>query len=164
MYRLDATTNATAAPLRLVLEGLAMPNGIGFSPAGDVLYVSDTGRPVGRDLLRSRPPVVAAFDVARLLAGGPGAAEPLWQTTQNSDGLCVTHEGVVVLTSRLLFFQGLVLLDPLDGAILGTLPLPEAPTNVACRTPDPWTFFVTAETTVFRVTLEKVAREPRVDR
>lgn len=56
-----------------------------------------------------------------------------------------------------------MLLDPLDGAILGTLPLPEAPTNVACRTPDPWTF-VTAETTVFRVTLEKVAREPRVDR
>ena len=57
-----------------------------------------------------------------------------------------------------------MLLDPLDGAILGTLPLPEAPTNVACRTPDPCTFFVTAETTVFRVTLEKVAREPRVDR
>ena len=77
-----------------------------FSPAGDVLYVSDTGRPVGRDLLRSRPPVVAAFDVARMLAGGPGAAEPLWQTTQSSDGLCVTEEGVVILTSRLLFFQG----------------------------------------------------------
>ena len=150
VYRLDTTTNATAAPLRLVLEGLAMPNGIGesnpsvksttataerpcgarahrvrtrrltlspppphrasraadFSPAGDVLYVSDTGRPVGRDLLRSRPPVVAAFDVARMLAGGPGAAEPLWQTTQSSDGLCVTEEGVVILTSRLLFFQG----------------------------------------------------------
>ena len=49
---------------------------------------------------------VAAFDVARMLAGGPGAAEPLWQTTQSSDGLCVTEEGVVILTSRLLFFQG----------------------------------------------------------
>ena len=82
----------------------------------------------------------------RVTSGGLGP-EPLWETPTLSDGMCVTPEGWIWTTAR----EGLVLLAP-DGTILGTVPLPEAPTNV-CLGPDAGTLYVTARSRLLRVRL-----------
>lgn len=141
VYRLDPATSSVT----LQLDGLAMPNGIAFAPEGGTLIVADTGgHPSHPDAeLREGPPLVRAYRVA-----GVGLEPlPLWETETRCDGMCVTAEGWIWTTAA----EGLVLLSS-DGAILGTLPLPEAPTNV-CEGPDPDTLFVTARTRLLRVRL-----------
>lgn len=141
VYRLDPADGT----VELVLQGLGMPNGIALSPNGATLYVSDTGghpsHPV--EALREGPAKVRAY---RVTDAGLDPS-PLWETATRCDGMCVTAEGWIWTTAT----EGLVLLGS-DGKILGTLPLPEAPTNV-CEGPDPDTLFVTARTRLLRVRL-----------
>jgi gluconolactonase len=139
VYRLDPADGA----VDLLLEGLCMPNGVALSPDGATLYVADTGghpsHPV--ETLREGPAKVRAY---RVTDAGLDP-EPLWETESLCDGMCVTPEGWIWTTAR----EGLVLLGP-DGAIMGTVPLPEAPTNV-CLGRTPGELFVTARSRLLRV-------------
>ena len=164
VYRLDATTNATAAPLRLVLEGLAMPNGVAVADDGATLFVSDTGgrgdHPV--EALRESPPAVRAFRLAP--DGGLADAAPLWEAGLFSDGMCLDGAGLWTTGP-----EGLVLLDPADGSERWRVELPEPPTNVECRTEGAAAadgagagarvLFATAPTRVFRVTYADAEEE-----
>ena len=141
VYRLDPADGT----VDLLLDGLCMPNGVALSPDGATLYVADTGghpsHPV--EALREGPAKVRAY---RVTTAGLDP-EPLWETESLCDGMCVTPEGWIWTTAR----EGLVLLGP-DGAILGSIPLPEAPTNV-CLGPEPGVLFVTARSRLLRVLL-----------
>ena len=156
---INATTTTTnnTCPLRLVLEGLAMPNGVAVADDGATLFVSDTGgrgdHPVAA--LRESPPAVRAFRLAP--DGGLADAAPLWEAGLFSDGMCLDRAGLWTTGP-----EGLVLLDPADGSERWRAKLPEPPTNVECRTEGAAAadgagagarvLFVTAPTRVFRVT------------
>ena len=84
VYRLDTTTNASAAPLRLVLEGLEMPNGIGESNPSVKSTTATAERPCGarahgvraRRLTLSPPP--------------PPTARPAPQTSRRQATCCTS--------------------------------------------------------------------------
>lgn len=74
VYRLDATTNATAAPLRLVLEGLAMPNGIGERDPSVALSRQRRRQSARAHAEANCQPPSPRVPRRRLLAGGRRAA------------------------------------------------------------------------------------------
>ena len=156
VFRLDPVTGNVS----VVLDNLAMPNGIAFSPEGDILYVSDTGaRPdhANPAFASAKPPsTIRAWAFANGAVASPDS--PLWTVQDFSDGMCfVAGDGL--WTTRgggaedALGKKGLVLRDPMTGAEKGLVPLDEPPTNVVCDAPGGQGLLVTAESRVFRVTL-----------
>ena len=155
VFRLDPRTKNVS----LVLDNLAMPNGIAFSPGGDVLYVSDTG---GR-ADHANPAFATAEPHATIrayaLVDGAVASpdSPLWTVRDFSDGMCLSADGGLWTTrggsaEPALGEKGLVLRDPATGAEKGLVPLEDPPTNVECDT-ESGGLLVTAESRVYRVTL-----------
>lgn len=101
-----------------VASGLTLPNGIGWSPGDDVLYLADSGQGV---LLR------ASFDAA---TGRIGELTPLFRVDQGEpDGLCVDDDGTIWLAiwdgSRVEHIAP-------DGRLIETISVPAArPTSCA---------------------------------
>ena len=156
VFRLDPRTGNVS----MVLDNLAQPNGIAFSPEGDVLYVSDTGaRPdhANPAFASAKPPsTIRAWALVNGAVASPDS--PLWTVQDFSDGMCFAA-GDGLWTTRggsaddALGDKGLVLRDPATGAEKGLVPLDEPPTNVACDAAGDQGLLVTAESRVFRVTL-----------
>ncbi len=127
----------------------AMPNGIAFSPDDEFLYVSDTG---GHDshpdvAMRSAPAQITKFVVQRDASGRGENFAVRWQVPGRSDGMAVDAEGRVYTTAR----EGIVVLDPEEGAVIAELALDEAPTNCCFGGADGKTLFITARSTVYSV-------------
>jgi len=131
--------------LRAVLRDLAIPNGIALSPDEARLYVADTGgHPSHPDpSVRGVQATVSAWEID---AGGEIGDEPLWRVPTRCDGMCVDAQGNVYTTGR----GGITIVSP-EGVILGTIAIPEQPSNVCFGGPDLRTLFVTARTSLYAV-------------
>jgi len=142
VFRLDPETQKVTA----VLKELCMPNGIAFSPDEGRLYVADTGGHWHPDeSLRDLPATTAAYQV---LSDGTLDRAPVWTVEGFCDGMCVDAAGNVYTTAR----EGITVLSP-DGVVLGTIEVPESPSNCCFGGDDFRTLFVTARTSLYAITL-----------
>ena len=124
------------------LETTALkPNGLVVSPDGKTLYVADNG-PKRRVLL--------ALDLDD--AGNTANPRVLhdFGDDRGIDGLTVTVDGRVVATSGRGPTAGVRVFSP-TGKLLGTIPVPEDPSNVEFGGPDRSTLYITAGTGLYRV-------------
>jgi gluconolactonase len=133
--------------LEPVITDLALPNGIGFSPDGKTLYVTDYGPPgviyaydVGATGKLSNKRTLIAFP-----AGGGGGA----------DGLKVDTAGNVWATGP----GGIRIVSP-QGKVLGQIKLPEVAANLAFAG-DGHTLYITASTSVYRLHTKVAGELPR---
>ena len=142
VFRLDPATGELAA----VLKDLTMPNGIAFSPDERHIYVADTGGNWHPDeALRGMPATVAAYQVKD---DGTLNSAPTWELEGFSDGMCVDVLGNIYTTAR----AGITVLSP-GGEIIGTIEIPESPSNCCFGGDDFRTLFITARTSLYSIQL-----------
>ena len=142
--------------LRSLTGDLGYPNGLGFSPGEDVLYVTITRADQGCIQEKERGEVcrhqlIYAFDVGssgelsnqRVFADLSSAEEGV------PDGMKVDMEGRVFSTGP----GGCWVFDS-AGTHLGTIELPELPANCAWGGPDNKTMLFTARTSVYSMRMK----------
>jgi gluconolactonase len=146
----NAVFRYAGGTLTPVITNLKLPNGIGFSPDGRTLYVTDYGPPgtiyayrVGRGGALSARRVLISFP-----AGGDGGA----------DGLKVDRRGNVWATGP----GGIRVISP-AGKVLGRIVLPEVAANLAFAG-DGHTLYITASTSVYRLKTAVAGVMPRYAR
>jgi len=121
--------------VRLLIQDLAQPNGLAFSPDGKKLYVDDSERKdihvydVGRD---------GSVGNGRLFAKLDGPGDPDGMRVDVQDNLYVTGEsGIWVFDNR--------------GEHLGTIVLPEQTANLTWGDADYRTLYITSSTSVLKL-------------
>lgn len=115
LYRIDPATGATEA----MATDFVKPNGLGFSPDGDVLYVADTGATHVKD----GPRHIRRFAVTpRGLTGGEVISDC---DAGLYDGFRIDRAGRIWTSAG----DGVHCLTP-DGALLGKILVPEVVANV----------------------------------
>jgi gluconolactonase len=128
--------------LELLIDDFEKPNGLAFSPDESTLYVCDTPRyhlrafdvlPGGL-LKPNSGRVVATMDAGR--PGGP-------------DGMKVDRDGRLYVAVAL----GVWVFEA-DGRLLGIIPVPKRPSNLAWCGADPHVLFITAVDAVYRVVMK----------
>ena len=141
VFRFDPKTQKVT----ILLEGV-MPNGIAFSPDERHIYIADTGGSVDSD----GPPREVAATVAAYKVNADGSLnlEPVWKVDGVCDGMCVDALGNIYTTAR----EGITVLSP-DGKLIGTIELPESPSNCCFGGDDYKTLFITARTSLYSVEL-----------
>lgn len=132
---------APSGQVELMVDDMDMPNGLAFSPDGEILYVADTARrhlrhfQVGESGHLADRGVFLAMDSV----WGPGVP----------DGLRVTATGELFVTGP----GGIWIVDR-RGHPLGLARTPEVPANCELgRLPHGLSLFITARTSLYRVTL-----------
>jgi gluconolactonase len=141
VFRLDPKTKKVT----VLLKGI-MPNGIAFSPDERHIYIADTGGTWHPDeSLRELPATIAAYQVK---ADGTLNPEPVWKVDGFCDGMCVDVLGNIYTTAR----AGITVLSP-DGKVIGTIKVPESPSNCCFGGDDYKTLFITARTSLYSVEL-----------
>jgi gluconolactonase len=128
----------TDGEIALVTDELAGPNGLAFSPDERWLYVGNWD-PERKIVLRLDPET-GESSVLFDMTDAPGE--------DAIDGIKVDTDGNLYVCGP----GGIWLLSP-EGEHLGTIVLPEAPHNLAWGGDDAHTLYVTAETSVYRMTL-----------
>jgi gluconolactonase len=124
-----------------VITDMNLPNGIGFSPDGKVLYVANT-----------RPEMyVRAYDVAK-----DGALSNMREFIHFApdppfgrgapDGLKVDSRGNVWMTGP----GGIIVIDP-TGKMIGRIQLPAGSTNIAFGDADYKSIFLTSGANIYRI-------------
>jgi gluconolactonase len=142
VFRLDPKTKKVAA----VLKDVCMPNGIAFSPDERRIYIADTGGNWHPDKsLRDVPATITAYQVK---TDGTLSKSPVWKSKGYCDGMCVDVLGNIYTTAR----TGITVLSP-DGESMGTMKVPEPPTNCCFGGDDFKTLFITAPTSLYSVEL-----------
>ncbi|WP_293974328.1 SMP-30/gluconolactonase/LRE family protein [Sphingomonas sp.] len=136
--------------LEPAITDLALPNGIGLSPNGKILYVTDYGPPgiiyaydIGPKGALSNKRTVIAFP-----RGGGGGA----------DGLKVDTAGNIWATGP----GGIRIITP-QGKVLGQIKLPEVAANLAFAE-DGHVLYITASTSVYRLKTKIAGILPRYSR
>jgi gluconolactonase len=119
----------------LVSDTFVQPNGIALSPDEQTLYVTD-----------SEADELHTFPVNPDGSTGPG--QKLLDTANTPDGMAVDDGGNLYLTT----VAGIDVLRP-DGTAWGTLAVPEKPSNCAFGGADRRTLYITAQSSLYRVTL-----------
>ena len=125
-----------------VATDLESPNGLAFSPDESILYVSNTRQDM----------YIKAYDV---LPDGSVTNSRIFADMSSDepdgvpDGMKVDVEGRVYCTGP----GGCWVIDP-SGSHLGTIRLPEMPSNCAWGLPDNRTMFFTARTSVYRLRMK----------
>ena len=137
VYRFDPASWRLAR----VVGGHAFPNGLAFSPDEKTLYVAYSNR---------REPRVRAFDVS---PGGRLSGERVFCDLTNDrgrvpDGIKVDAAGRLYVTC-----DGVMVFAP-GGDLLGSIPVPEVPANIAWGGDDWRTLYITARKSLYRVALE----------
>ena len=143
LYRITA-----AGKLDLLARDIPFPNGLAFSPDEKKLYVSNT-RPEKKWMVYDVKPDggIANGKVFLDMTKEPGEGVP--------DGMKVDEEGNLYATG-----PGGVLVVSAKGKHLGTIQLPETPSNCAFGDADGQTLFITARTSVYRIRLKVAGRLP----
>ena len=140
LYRVDPATGHMVA----MVTDANCPNGLAFSPDEARLYMADTGRMFSDDLQHIR-----AFDVGSddILTGGdvfhvidPGC----------SDGLRIDVDGNLWSSAA----DGVHCISP-NGDLLGKILVPELVSNVCFGGRAKHELYITATTSVYRVTLNR---------
>ncbi len=143
LYRVDAVSGEMTA---VVTDGNC-PNGLAFSPDESKLYMADTGRMFSDD-----PQHIRVFDViGDGLSGGevfhtidPGCA----------DGIRVDTDGNLWSSAA----DGVHCIAP-DGRLLGKILVPELVSNICFGGRAKHELYITATTSVYRVTLNRVGAQ-----
>jgi gluconolactonase len=143
LYRITA-----AGKLELLARDIPFPNGLALSPDEKKLYVSNT-RPEKKWMVYDVKPDggIANGKVFLDMTKEPGEGVP--------DGMKVDEEGNVYATGP----GGVLVISP-KGKHLGTIQLPETPSNCAFGDADGQTLFITARTSVYRIRLKVPGRLP----
>jgi len=127
---------ASDGSLHLLVDDLALPNGLAFSPDESVLYVDDSAhRHIRAFAVRPDGSVTGGRILLDMASPDPGVP----------DGLKVDRQGNVFCTG-----PGGVWVCRADGALLGRIVLPELPANLAWGE-DGSVLFLTARTSVYRL-------------
>jgi gluconolactonase len=135
VYRLDP-----GGRLRLLVRDMVRPNGIGLSPDGRTLYVTDSDRAHLRAFALRED---GSTDDGRVLA----ELRPWKSGVQGvPDGLVVSAQGHVLVTGP----GGVWVFDP-NGGRLGVVPTPEPPAACAFGDADGKTLYITARSRVYRM-------------
>lgn len=143
LYRITA-----AGKLELLAKDIPFPNGLAFSPDEKKLYVANS-RPEKKWLVYDVQPdgTLAHGRVFLDVSKEPDEGVP--------DGMKVDEEGNLYATGP----GGVWVLSP-QGKHLGTIELPELPSNCAFGDADGQTLFLTARTSVYRIRLKVPGRLP----
>jgi gluconolactonase len=121
-------------------DHIARPNGIILTPDGRTLIVSDTnGEAVFAYDVRGDGTVKNKRIFARLRSIPAGKAS-------GADGMAVDREGQLYVTTM----TGVQVFDA-EGRYLGTIEVPNQPSNVAFSGPDKRTLYITARKGIYRV-------------
>src|SRR6201993_4241192 len=134
VYRLDDTGN-----VRLLTRDLTQPNGLAFSPDGQKFYVDD-----------SEQRNIRVYDVAAdgtLVNGHVFGEETGAKNDGVPDGIKVDKNGNLFVTGP----EGIWVWDA-KGNHLGTIVTPEQPANLTWGDKDYRTLYITATTSVYRLT------------
>ena len=113
-----------------VADGLIRPNGLIGTPDGRLLYIADHG--AGKTYVYRRGEGGLLFDRQLFVAHG-------------SDGMTMDTMGNVYLTG-----QDITIYDP-DGVSVGSIAVPEAPSNLTFGGPEGTTLFITARTSLYAI-------------
>ena len=132
VYRVETDGTVT-----VVESGIANPNGIALSPAGDVLYVSGGGE---QGVLRAYP----------IVGGVPGPGRDLVTGVQVPDGMAVDCLGNVYVTEHMA--QRVRVFAP-DGKPLATIKVDNRVTNVAFGGADGRTLYITGAGAIWQARL-----------
>lgn len=124
--------------LELLVDDSERPNGLAFSPDESALYIDDTWRRH-----------IRVFDVAKdgELSNGRIFAEMPSDMEGGPDGMKVDVEGNIYSTGP----GGLWVYQP-DGELVGVIVGPQRPANLAFGGPERKTLYLTARTSVYRLT------------
>ena len=143
LYRISA-----AGKLELLARDIPFPNGLAFSPDEKKLYVSNT-RPEKKWMVYDLKPDggISNGRVFLDMTKEPGQGVP--------DGMKVDEEGNLYATG-----PGGVLVISAKAKQLGTIELPEIPSNCTFGDADGQTLFITARTSVYRIRLKVPGRLP----
>ncbi len=125
-----------AGTLHLESRDMNSPNGVALSPDEKTLYVDDTA-----DGLVRQFPVRPDGSL-----GPPAMFVP--STGGGGDGMAMDDKGNLYVSTN----AGVTVYDP-SGTTWGTIPVPEMPTNCTFGGPDRKTLYITAQTSLYRVTL-----------
>ena len=128
---------ASDGQLRLLTTDLASPNGLAFSPDGKKFYVDDSER---------RNIRVYDFANGDISHGRIFGAEPGGPKEGVPDGMRVDRQGNLYVTGP----KGIWVWDP-GGHHLGTIVVPEQPANLAWGDADYSTLYLTATTSVYKI-------------
>lgn len=138
LYRVDPST----LQIDLLVEDLQLPNGLAFSPDGELLYVDD-----------SEMHHMRVFNVAQdgSLTGGEVFADLRGQPNEVGvpDGMKVDIKGNIYCTAS----GGLWVLNS-NGDHLGRIVCPEIPANCGWGNEENRTLFITARTSVYSIELK----------
>ena len=123
--------------LRLLTTELQSPNGLAFSPDGKKFYVDDSDR---------RNIRVWDFANGEISNGRIFGEEPGGPKDGVPDGMRVDRQGNLYVTGP----KGIWVWDP-AGHHLGTIVVPEQPANLAWGDPGYTTLYLTATTSVYKI-------------
>jgi gluconolactonase len=135
VYRLDDKGN-----VRLLTRDLTQPNGLAFSPDGKKFYVDDS----------SEQRNIRVYDMSAdgtLVNGRIFGEEPGGKNDGVPDGIKVDKNGNLFVTGP----KGIWVWDA-KGNHLGTIVTPEQPANLTWGDKDYRTLYITATTSVYRLT------------
>ncbi|MSQ37265.1 MAG: SMP-30/gluconolactonase/LRE family protein [Chloroflexi bacterium] len=144
-YRPDENPQGTGGVYRVdpdgrtsrVVDRLRLPNGVAFSPSGDILYVTDSG---SDELWAFGVRGDGSLDEGRCMATLRAGA-----SCCSVDGLKIDVDGNIFTTGN----GGIWVLTP-AGEVLGRVVCPEPAINLAWGDADYRTLYVTAFTSVYR--------------
>jgi len=131
-----------------VVNDVGIPNGVILSPDEKTLYVLDTQSPIVHAYdIQSDGTVTNSREWGTLhLPDTPDPQQPNWS---GADGLAVDIEGNLYITSQL----GVQVFNE-KGEYLGTISVPEKPSNCVFGGTDYKTLFITAQTSVYKIDLK----------
>jgi gluconolactonase len=128
---------APDGPLQLLTKEIEDPNGLAFSPDGSKFYVDDSTH---------RNIHVYDFNAGRLSNGRIFGVEPGGKDDGVPDGMRVDRQGNLYVVGP----KGIWVWDP-GGHHLGTIVVPEQPANLAWGDSDYSTLYITATTSVYKI-------------
>ncbi len=132
--------------LTLLEDNFTMPNGLAFSPDEAVLYIDDT-----------RQGHIRVYDVNPDGSIGNGRVLIEMKASEEGapDGMKVDQQGNIFCTGP----GGVWIIEP-GGKCLGRILLPEIPSNLTWDTGDWMTLYITARTSVYKMTVTKTVVAP----
>jgi gluconolactonase len=155
VYRIPnaAAQKPGAAPMRsqlqLLVKDLTRPNGIAFSPDEKYLYV-DNSQPK-KLWMRYRVKADGTLTDAKVLYDASSDSRP-----GVPDGLKVDESGNIYSAGP----GGVWIFSP-EGKHLGTILMPEKASNVVWSGPEHKTLYITASTSIYRITLKIAGDHPK---